>query len=242
MKKVTQNKIDELCYRVYITKDFQKELSELRSKYGIPENGLKSEKAYERWYKENTDNKNRMFSERCGLIADKHGLPPAGKFRIKEYILFGTSGIRPESLDVWMPLDEMGTCEIELSNKKDERWSAGNPFVKIVISDHASQNDAVSYVRSHWSIIQKLLDARRNGQKKRLVRSVHNRDLQEEILRLSRYSTKELRMLAKKTDAEGKFRYKETAIKELIKARYGITLSDSSIKKIINRRSKLKRH
>lgn len=240
MKKVTLNKLDELCYRVYVTKKFQNKLSQLRPKYGIPEKGFGDSKTYERWYRGNEPDKNRAFSERCALIAEKYDLPPDGKFRLKEYILFGTSGIRPESLDVWMPLEEMGTCHIELTDEKREQ-KTGGPFVKIVIPDHVSQRDAVAYIRSHWKIIQELLDVRRGGGKKHLVRSVRNREIQEKVLELGRYSTKELEGMAKEAGLTGKSEYKEQIIGKIISARYGITMSAASIKKTIARGNKLKK-
>ncbi len=235
MKKVTSNKLDELCYRAYITKEFQKDLPALRSKYGIPVNGFNTEGRYKKWLNKNTDQKNKTLFERCAWLSQRYNLPPDAELRLKEYILFGTSDLRPESLDVWMPLDELSVCDIELLNKPSKRWTNTNiPTVKIIISDHASQNDVTKYIRSHWKIIQHLLNSRRNGDKKQLVRPVHDRELQERILSLNKLKISELRKLA----PNGIYQYKENVIAAIINKDSKKQITAENIKQIITRRNK----
>lgn len=232
------NKIDEMCYRVALTNEFQLDATPLRASFSIPADGFKDEKAYTAWYAQNTLDRHNEFHIRCADLVTKYRLPPDANIRLKEYVLFGASGMRPESLDVWVPMDELAVCDIELSRKSAEQWEHSDiPFVRVIISDHANQNDAVKYVRSHWNIIQKLLDAQRSGKKKHLVRAIHDRALQEAILKLNRLPTKELRKQAKKTLPEGAFTYKETAIREILAAD-GKRVSEEMIKKVVSRRSK----
>lgn len=239
MKKVTLHKIDELCHRAYQTKRFQQELPQLRSKYDIPPHGFLSEEAYEHWLSENFGKKNSAFSEDCYSLTERHGLPPTAKLRVREYVLFGTSGIRPESLDVWVPFEEMGVCDIELPGAKGGEWErSGVPIVRLIIPDHATQRDVLRFVRSHWMIMQNILAAQRGNKPKKMVRAVQDRQTQEAVLRLSKLPVKELRRLAQEHDPDGKFTYKETAIKELISRELGKKLSEEAIKKIVARRAK----
>lgn len=236
MKKVTLHKIDELCHRAYQAKRFQQELFPLREKYDIPHGGFSSEKAYENWLSENFGEKNGAFTEDCYALTERHGLPPTAKLRVKEYVLFGTSGIRPESLDVWVPFEEMDVCDIELPGARHNDWEkSGIPVARLVIPDHATQSDVVRFVRSHWKIIQNVLATQRGNEPKKMVRAVRDRKTQEAVLELSKLTTKELRRRAQATDPDGAFTYKETAIKEIISRELGKELSEEAIKKIVAR-------
>lgn len=236
MKKVTLHKIDELCHRAYQTKRFQQELLPLRVKYDIPQGGFSSESAYEVWLSENFGKKSTAFTEDCYVLAERHGLPPTAQLRVKEYILFGTSGVRPESLDVWVPFEEMSVCDIELPGANRGEWEkSGMPIVRLIIPDHATQSDVVRYVRSHWKVIQNVLAAQRGNEPKKLVRAVRDRKTQEKVLELSKLTTRELRRRAQETDPDGAFTYKETAIKEIISHVLGKELSEEAIKKIVMR-------
>lgn len=239
MSKVTTNKLDELCYRVYITKDFQVDLARTRSRFGIPDLGFASEKTYEIWYAKSTRKKDGDFYKDCADLVTKYHLPPDAQIRLKEYVLFGTSGLRPESLDVWVPLDELGVCEVEISPKSVDQWTrSGIPTARLIISDHATQRDVLKYVRSHWKIIQRVLDIQRGAGKKRLVRPVRDREMQEEVLILNKLPIQALRKMAPK----GEYEYKEMAIAAIISSKRQDTITADNVKKIVTRRSKTKGH
>lgn len=237
MNKVTTNKLDELCYRVYITKDFQVDLARTRSRFGIPDPGFANEKAYDAWYAKSTRKKDGDFYNDCTDLVTKYHLPPDAQIRLKEYVLFGTSGLRPESLDIWVPLDELGVCEVEISPKSADQWTrSGIPTARLIISDHATQRDVLKYVRSHWKIIQRVLDTQRGTEKKQLVRRVQDRELTEEMLRLNKLKLSELRKLAPK----GIYDYKEGAIAAIINEHSKEKVTAEKVKKTVYRRSKIR--
>lgn len=237
---MTTNKLDELCHRVYITKDFQIDLARIRGRFDIPDTGFAGAKAYDTWYAKSTDRQNRDFYEDCTDMVTKYRLPPDAQLRLKDYILFGTSNLRPESLDVWVPLEELnGVCEVELSHKSTEQWAkSGIPFTRLIISGDATQRDVLKYVRSHWKIIQNVLDVQRGTEKKRLIRPVRDRKMQEEILELNKLSIQELRKMA----PPGEYEYKDMAIAAILNSRHQKTITSDNVRKIVTRRSKAKGH
>jgi len=231
------NTLDEMCYIVALTKEFQQDATPLRASFGIPVDGFKDEKAYTAWYAQNTLDRNNEFYSKCAELVTKYRLPPDANIRLKEYVLFGTSGLRPESLDIWMPMDELAVCDIELSDKTAQQWDkSGIPFVRLIVSDHATQADVKRYVSSRWKLIQTMLNVQRGGAKKRLVRAVRNRGLNEEMLRLNKLKLSELRKLA----PEGIYDYKESAIAAIINEHSNEKVTAANVKKIIYRRNKIR--
>lgn len=239
------NQINERCYRVYHQSKFKVDLAQTRALFDLPAEGLDSEESYINWWHEKDMlGQGNTFRQHCVGLVQKYQLPPDANMRLKDHILFGTSGLRPESLDVFVPLDELGVCDIQFFGETNEEWVKSNiPFVRVVISDFAGVKDATNYIEAHWGIIQRLLDIQRGDKPKpSVVRTLKNREIQDEILKLNKLSLRELRKKAPLSEFPNDAS-KPATIAVIINAQYGaedssVDFNEESVKKTITRRNK----
>lgn len=239
MNKVTSsNKIDELCHRLYLTDDFQDKLAKTRSLCGIPFEGFKTISKWRDWSQNSENRKQRDYLQLISkLWITRKKLPPDARFLIQAYVLFGSaSELRGKFMNETMPTDMLEACAIDINNTSEYWEKSGVPFIKLIISERASQRDIRQFISSNWDVIQLLLINQSKGRSQKSIRPLKNKAVQEEILRLSRLNLKDLRKIA--PNRAGKYAYKEDAIVAIIQETTGVKLTSENVRTIISRRKK----
>lgn len=227
------NKLDALCYEAFRTASFQRELGAIRTNYAIPDKGFPNEAAYTRWqvalYR--YPDRERSFEKELAVLTRAYKLTPAANLLVREYVLFGKSPVR------FMSETNFEPCDIEWPHMDTGPWSkSGVPFVKIVISDYASQEDVQRYVKGHWKAIQSIFDAHRGG-KRRRIKPIADQLLVERIFQLSQMLKKELDsiLLAADPAAVKLALPKAQKIRRIIKKETGKPITEDRIEQIIKR-------
>lgn len=216
------SKAYELINELRYNSKFQKEVNSLRKTSSIPLNGFPDIKTFNQWQE-----KLKFAEDFYDLITQlsiDYKVPSNMMDFLEAYIFY------EDKFDDFMYIESV--CELDTESGKgaiftsaDGKWVDGNhPFVKVFISDTASQEDAIKFIKSNWKKIQKQLSMQRDGSKKRIRRKT-NLERDSRIREL--YKMEHNKLGIKRGDYA-----KEKYIRDVIKAEFNTVLDFMTIRKI----------
>lgn len=222
------NKLDELCYRIYLRDDFQQELTALRIEFDIPEEGFTDNVEREKWEVSLTTQQQRGVQKKISALTKKYALPPNSNLLIQEYLCSGLFGPRIVERDNFEP------CDFALDKSQEaklhKQWQeSGVPYVNLFVSDYASKKEVHEYIDTHWNVIQIVLDMQRAGPKKRIRSTIKTRERNEQIMDLQKRSS---------TEIEDSTLTKQYKIARKITEKTNQKVTWENVRKIIERRTR----
>lgn len=230
------NKVAGLIYKTSLGLDFRLDLSKLRGKFGINNQGFDTDKERNDWYSSLSSKQRDDYWENAYDFFAKYNLPVASHWLIDYYITHNK--VPPFSPQATV----FDTCELDFgaishlgTSPTDKKWKTGKvPFIRLYISDLASKEDVKTFIDKNWKAIKTNLGFQWAGNR-RVIRPAKedNKKIQEEIYFLSLRSRD---MLGAK-----KKQYKETVITKMINDKYNKDYSEDNIRQIIVRQRKLRK-
>lgn len=223
MKK-GDTKSDEIFFRLTLKEDFQKEVAECRTVFGIPNKGFPPDEEAKNWHRHLPFDVYGAFLRRLEAILESRNLSQTFQNILEEYVLTnGTKILYPERPYPLCDFDNSGIRATELRKKKV-------PFVSLLIYDNASLPEVQKHLKDTWEYVGNSLEEQRGRPAQRIRNSSH-KERDREILELYEKSRVELGLNKKDL--------KEVRVATLISDKYG-HIEPEHVKKIVARMRRLR--
>lgn len=228
-KKGETTKAYEFLYPYLLNPAFDIWTRYVRWLYRLPKNGIGKEADDPiEWTDGMLD-----FIKEVKEIMRIYRIPMSMQELMYQYVLRGKEILDQKIIDQFCDIDLLSGIH-SVPNPLDGGWKNGGvPYVKVRISDKASLEDAISFLKNEWKNIQELLDKQRKGRKKHKIRPRKNKDRDEFVYFLSTN-------LPDNIKSDTKQMSREAFICNEVLAKFGDDLDYGNIKKIISEQKKLR--
>lgn len=228
MRKINKEKYKELFYQLSFNREFAKDISDWRIKFGIPKNGFNKNEDQRKWFGSLPSKKYGEFIKYDWII-QKHKISATNLQNfLEEYIINGGN-----IENVWKTNTNAIFCDFDIGKEAKKLLKINNtPYLNktIYIFNHCTLKDIQNLIKSQWPKIKKSLEEK-VGEKPKKIRLSVNKTRDDRIRQLYKLSRQELNVK--------KGEYKEIKISNIIEEELGIEISPENVRKIAQKKKLL---
>lgn len=225
MRKINEEKYKELFYQLSFNKEFAKDISDWRIKFGIPKNGFNKNEDQRKWFGSLPGEKYGEFIKYDWII-QKHKISATNLQNYLEEYILNAGNIK----SMWKANTNTIFCDFDLGKGAKKLLKISNtPYLNktLYIFNHCTLSDIQNLIKSKWPEIKKSLEEK-IGEKPKKIRVSINKIRDDRIRQLYRLSRQELNVK--------KGEYKEIKISNIIKEELDIEISPENIRKIVQKK------